>query len=91
MARIYHWWVIRIVDRRQFDSRLLVDGSPERHDEGRQRPVNLSKVRHVHVDTCSNRSTDLYRPSETYFDWASVNTYSDRSTDPCRPSEEDFD
>ncbi|KAK1324290.1 Glycerol kinase [Acorus calamus] len=37
------------------------------------------------------RSTGLCCPSETHFDWASVDTYSDSSTDLCRPSEEHFD
>ncbi|KAK1311648.1 hypothetical protein QJS10_CPA07g00709 [Acorus calamus] len=36
-------------------------------------------------------STGLCRPSETHFDWASVDTYSDSSMDLCRPSEEHFD
>ncbi|KAK1306853.1 hypothetical protein QJS10_CPA10g00725 [Acorus calamus] len=51
----------------------------------------ILRVRHIHVDTCSDRSTDICRPSETHFDWASVDTYSDSSTDLCRPSEEHFD
>ncbi|KAK1291713.1 hypothetical protein QJS10_CPB17g01733 [Acorus calamus] len=50
-----------------------------------------ARVQHIHVDTCSDRSTDLYRPSETHFDWASVDTYSDSSTDLCCLSEEYFD
>ncbi|KAK1292854.1 hypothetical protein QJS10_CPB17g00704 [Acorus calamus] len=37
------------------------------------------------------RSTGLCRPSETHFDWASVDTYSDSSTDLYCPSEEHFD
>ncbi|KAK1288164.1 hypothetical protein QJS10_CPB19g01253 [Acorus calamus] len=49
------------------------------------------RIRDIHADNCSDRSIDLCRPSETYFDWASVDTYSDSSTDLCRPSEEDFD
>ncbi|KAK1294421.1 hypothetical protein QJS10_CPA16g00149 [Acorus calamus] len=48
-------------------------------------------VQHIHVDTCSDRSTNLYRSSETHFDWASVDTYSDSSTDFYRLSEEHFD
>ncbi|KAK1294048.1 hypothetical protein QJS10_CPA16g01059 [Acorus calamus] len=50
-----------------------------------------AKVRHIRVDTCSDRSTDLCRPNETHFEWASVDTYSDSSTDFCRPGEEQFD
>ncbi|KAK1288559.1 hypothetical protein QJS10_CPB19g00275 [Acorus calamus] len=37
-----------------------------------------------------DRSTDLCRPNEIHFDWASVDTYSDSSTDFCRPGEEHF-
>ncbi|KAK1290053.1 hypothetical protein QJS10_CPB18g00772 [Acorus calamus] len=54
-------------------------------------PALANRVRHIHVDICSDRSTDLCRPSETYFDWASVDTYSDSSIDLCRPDEEHFD
>ncbi|KAK1323650.1 hypothetical protein QJS10_CPA02g00936 [Acorus calamus] len=50
-----------------------------------------TRVRHIRVDTCSDRSTDLCLPNETHFDWASVDTYSDSSTDLCRPGEEHFD
>ncbi|KAK1311503.1 hypothetical protein QJS10_CPA08g01092 [Acorus calamus] len=50
-----------------------------------------ARVRHIRVDTCSDRSTDLCRPNETHFDWASVDTYLDSSTDLCRPGEEHFD
>ncbi|KAK1310642.1 hypothetical protein QJS10_CPA08g00280 [Acorus calamus] len=35
----------------------LINGSPQ-----------LPEVRHIHVDTCLDRLTDLCRPSETYFD-----------------------
>ncbi|KAK1323984.1 hypothetical protein QJS10_CPA02g00514 [Acorus calamus] len=54
--------------------------------------VNLHpRVRHIHVDIRSDRSTGLCRPSEKHFDWAFVDTYSDNSTDLCRPSKEYFD
>ncbi|KAK1301637.1 hypothetical protein QJS10_CPB12g00705 [Acorus calamus] len=51
----------------------------------------MVRVRHIHVATCSDKSTDLCRPSETHFDWTSVDTYSDSSMDFCRPTEEHFD
>ncbi|KAK1306830.1 hypothetical protein QJS10_CPA10g00850 [Acorus calamus] len=65
---------------RHFDSVQLKCSSLERQ-----------RVRHIHVATCSDRSTDLCRPSETHFDCASVDTYLDSSTNLYRPSEEHFD
>ncbi|KAK1290769.1 hypothetical protein QJS10_CPB18g01910 [Acorus calamus] len=45
----------------------------------------------VSAQSIADRSTDLCRPSETHFDWASVDTYSNSSTDLCCPGEEHFD